>query len=66
MLDFLYTIFVRIPLIILAMIFIVVFIALTIIMLMVGLTIDVFLYATGLGENVPSENSRRGYESHRF
>ena len=51
MLDFIYTIFVRIPLIILAMMFIVIFITLTIIMLIVGLTIDVFLYATGLDEN---------------
>ncbi len=51
MLDFIYTIFVRIPLIILAMMFIVIFITLTIVMLIVGLTIDVFLYATGLDEN---------------
>jgi len=55
MLDFLYTIFVRIPLIILAMIFIVIFITLTIIMLIVGLTIDVFLYDTGLDENNTKE-----------
>ena len=49
--DFIYTIIVRIPLIILAMVFFSIFMGFTIILFALGLLADVFLHITGLAKD---------------
>ncbi len=54
-LEFLWTVFFRVPLIIACMIFTIVFLLFTFIMLTIGVSIDVFLHITGLAKD---ENSK--------
>ena len=57
MMEALYTIFVRIPLIIFSIIFIFIFLAFTATLYVIGVMLHVLLYASGLCKEIPFSDS---------
>ena len=64
--EFLWTVFVRIPLIILCMSFTIIFLLFTFIVLVIGVAIDVLLHVAGLAKDQTSSNIESTYDVHKF
>ena len=65
-LEFLWTVFFRIPLIIMCSIFTILFFLFTFTILVIGGVVDVFLHITGLAKDQTSSNIKSTYDVHKF